>query len=251
MPAARASIGVRKRTGTPSSRISPASAGCRPVTILTSVDLPAPFSPTRAWIVPGATSKATSRTASMPPKLLLMPTRLRRATVIAASVQHVRRDAGAPRGAADAGDRLVVERDALDRVALLELGLEQARRIQPVDIGPPAALPDLPAHVIDARLERLDRLEGSEVDRPERMPVMAGARAVHHVAELRAIAGARQQRGQDSHDDAEADALVAADRLDQPGKRRCRVGGRPAGGVEGPALRVRLALSGGCHDSPS
>src|SRR6266404_8160691 len=221
MPAARASIGVRKRTETPSSRISPASAGCRPVMILTSVDLPAPFSPTRAWMVPGATSKATSRTASMPPKLLLMPTRLRRATVIAASGQNVRRDADAPRRASDAGDRLVVERDAVDRVALLELRLEQARRIQPVDIGPPPALPDLPADGIDARLERGDRLEGGDVDSPEQMPVMAGARAVHHVAELGAIAGARQQRGQDSHDDAEADALVGADRLDQP-RERCR-----------------------------
>ena len=39
--------------------------------ILPSVDFPAPFSPTRAWIEPGAIETETSLSAWTPPKRLL------------------------------------------------------------------------------------------------------------------------------------------------------------------------------------
>ena len=38
-----------------------------------SVDLPAPFSPNRAWTSPARKSKLTSSLATMPGKLLTMP----------------------------------------------------------------------------------------------------------------------------------------------------------------------------------
>src|SRR5579871_1152054 len=45
--------------------------------IFISVDLPAPFSPTRPWISPSASAKSTSRNACTPPKDLEMPARSR------------------------------------------------------------------------------------------------------------------------------------------------------------------------------
>ena len=45
------------RPAWPSSEIEPASGCCAPDRIFSSVDLPAPFSPSSAWISPGATSK--------------------------------------------------------------------------------------------------------------------------------------------------------------------------------------------------
>src|SRR3546814_5255173 len=46
--------------------------------IFTRVDLPAPFSPSRAWISPGATAKSMRSLASTPGKRLLMPLASRR-----------------------------------------------------------------------------------------------------------------------------------------------------------------------------
>ena len=40
---------------------------------LTSVDLPAPFSPSSAWTVPGSTLIDTSSSATSEPKILVMP----------------------------------------------------------------------------------------------------------------------------------------------------------------------------------
>src|SRR3954465_7271697 len=48
----------------------PASGRCAPVRIFTSVDLPAPFSPTSAWISAGRTSRDTSSSALIPPNCL-------------------------------------------------------------------------------------------------------------------------------------------------------------------------------------
>ena len=73
-----ASMGVAKRTGLPSSSSSPLSAVCSPVTILTRVDLPAPFSPRSAWISAGWTAKLTSSSARIPSKRLVMPRSSRR-----------------------------------------------------------------------------------------------------------------------------------------------------------------------------
>src|SRR5918994_295008 len=44
-----------------------------PVRMFISVDLPAPFSPSKAWISPGITSRSTSWLATTPGKYLAMP----------------------------------------------------------------------------------------------------------------------------------------------------------------------------------
>ena len=54
--------GRRSRRGWPSIRISPLSGWTMPVRILTSVDLPAPFSPTSACTVDASIAKLTSAT---------------------------------------------------------------------------------------------------------------------------------------------------------------------------------------------
>ena len=54
MPSARAWAGPWIWVGSPSSRIVPLSGWWTPARILTSVLLPAPFSPTRAWTSPAA-----------------------------------------------------------------------------------------------------------------------------------------------------------------------------------------------------
>ena len=63
----------------PSSRTTPASRASTPVTTLISVDLPAPFSPSSAWISPARRVKSTSCSARSGPKLLLSPRTSRRA----------------------------------------------------------------------------------------------------------------------------------------------------------------------------
>src|SRR5215213_1446055 len=73
MPSATASVGVVIVTSRPSNEIVPESAGWMPAIVLTSVDLPAPLSPTRATTSPGRTSKSTSWSACTGPKLLLTP----------------------------------------------------------------------------------------------------------------------------------------------------------------------------------
>src|SRR6202042_154412 len=77
MPARCASWGVAKATGFPNSSISPASALCAPDKTLSSVDLPAPFSPRSAWISDGPTSRWTFSSASTPGNRLLTPVILR------------------------------------------------------------------------------------------------------------------------------------------------------------------------------
>src|SRR5215208_2520978 len=57
------------------------------------VDLPAPFSPTSAWISPGMTSKLTSSSARVGPKCLLMLL----ATAAGVGMSHYNRRAGAGR----------------------------------------------------------------------------------------------------------------------------------------------------------
>ena len=53
MPRSIASDGLRIVTGSPSIRISPSSGSARPYRMFIRVDLPAPFSPSRAWISSG------------------------------------------------------------------------------------------------------------------------------------------------------------------------------------------------------
>src|SRR3979411_1829477 len=52
--------------------ISPESAGCAPARIFISVDLPAPFSPTRACTSPALTSKVTPSSARTPGNVFTM-----------------------------------------------------------------------------------------------------------------------------------------------------------------------------------
>src|SRR6185437_6630325 len=72
MPAASASRGLSKRSGSPSSAISPESGACKPARILPSVLLPAPFSPHTACTDPVATSKLTFESATTPGKRLVI-----------------------------------------------------------------------------------------------------------------------------------------------------------------------------------
>src|ERR1041385_7283336 len=59
MPRLRAAAGVRWWAGWPSISIDPPSGWCAPVMTLMSVDLPAPFSPRRAWTSPALRSNDT------------------------------------------------------------------------------------------------------------------------------------------------------------------------------------------------
>src|SRR6185369_10822106 len=56
----------------PSTRISPESLASEPLRTFMSVDLPAPFSPSRTCTSPGATSRSTSSRARTPGKDLRM-----------------------------------------------------------------------------------------------------------------------------------------------------------------------------------
>ncbi len=70
-PRRRERPGVAGVSDRPPISIEPLSAAIAPATILTSVDLPEPFSPTRAWISPGRSSIDTSCSALTTPKCLL------------------------------------------------------------------------------------------------------------------------------------------------------------------------------------
>ena len=74
MPNSRAVRGLAMRWRRPSTRTWPRSGSSTPVSILTSVDLPAPFSPTRPSTSPALMVMLTPRTARTPPKLLWMST---------------------------------------------------------------------------------------------------------------------------------------------------------------------------------
>src|SRR5262245_9196213 len=83
-PRRRASSGPRGAYGRPSSAIAPASGRTAPLSTFISVDLPAPFSPTRAWTSPGKSSRSTPRSACVGPKRLSMAVMARRGGVMRA-----------------------------------------------------------------------------------------------------------------------------------------------------------------------
>src|ERR1019366_4732460 len=72
MPRSCAASGVSRALGRPPNSIVPASGLYAPERILSRVDLPAPFSPSRPCASPGATSSDTSSRASTPGKRLVM-----------------------------------------------------------------------------------------------------------------------------------------------------------------------------------
>ena len=65
--------GLRNCISRPSIRIVPSSGRCSPYSVFISVDLPAPFSPTIAWISPRRTVSSMSRLATTPGNRLVMP----------------------------------------------------------------------------------------------------------------------------------------------------------------------------------
>ena len=66
MPLERASLGLRIAISWPLIFTTPASGLTAPKIIFISVDLPAPFSPSTAWISPGITVSDTSLLATTP-----------------------------------------------------------------------------------------------------------------------------------------------------------------------------------------
>ena len=73
-------------TGRPSNSIVPVSADSTPAMILIMVDLPAPFSPTRACTWPGLIVISPLRTACTAPKRFDMPVSRSRGTVVGVAV---------------------------------------------------------------------------------------------------------------------------------------------------------------------
>src|SRR5512147_3258251 len=70
MPRSAEALGSLRKTCVPLSSIDPESGCNAPLNSLSRVDLPAPFSPTRACTSPGRSSKSTSLSARTPGKLL-------------------------------------------------------------------------------------------------------------------------------------------------------------------------------------
>src|SRR5262245_21701351 len=110
MPAAMASWGLAKWHSSPSRRRTPRSGRWTPLRMRISVDLPAPFSPTTAWISPNATSKSTPSSATVAPNRLVTPSALTAGRVIASTRNecHLHLRVGE---LAALDDDVVVERD--------------------------------------------------------------------------------------------------------------------------------------------
>src|SRR5512138_488340 len=68
-----ASRGEENSTGLPLTLMMPASCLYRPASTFINVLLPAPFSPSKAWISPARNSKSTWSLASTPGKRLTIP----------------------------------------------------------------------------------------------------------------------------------------------------------------------------------
>ena len=128
---------ARRRAGS-----SPLSGWWTPARILTSVLLPAPFSPTSAWTSPGSSSSETSSSACVAPNRLEMPrssTRARRRRRAAARRSSARsdRDAGpSPRPAracaADEPDVDAARRERRDHRAGRPSSVSDRRRCSSV-----------------------------------------------------------------------------------------------------------------------
>ena len=67
MPAAKACLGERNLHWRPLTITDPLSAACTPEMILPTVDLPAPFSPTRPWMLPRRMEMSAQSTAWVEP----------------------------------------------------------------------------------------------------------------------------------------------------------------------------------------
>src|SRR4051794_18881710 len=134
-----------------------------------------------------------SRRQGKAPQGLSAEIALRVRTALAPWSNRGHRDADLGRGAADAGERLRVERDALLGVAALEPGLEEARRVKLVDPRTPPAGAELAAHLVGAGANLRERAEGVDAQRHAELAVLPRDGAVRHVAALQAVARAREQ----------------------------------------------------------
>jgi hypothetical protein len=85
MPWAAASRGLAIATSRPSTSTVPASGRWKPISAFTSVDLPAPFSPSNAWNEPASTVIDTSSSACSAPKRLEKPSISTRAAPVGSS----------------------------------------------------------------------------------------------------------------------------------------------------------------------
>src|SRR5687767_8048655 len=75
MPARIAAWGLENEAAWPSHSTVPSSGRYTPESTLMSVDLPAPFWPSRQWTSPAATSRPTPSRARTPGNVLTMPSR--------------------------------------------------------------------------------------------------------------------------------------------------------------------------------
>src|ERR1700674_5851979 len=89
MPMSSAALGSWNVTGAPLKVIVPLLGAWTPARILTSVDLPAPLSPTNATTSPARTSRSMSVSAATAPKRLETPRRLRTGSGLAAGAWEV------------------------------------------------------------------------------------------------------------------------------------------------------------------
>src|SRR3954466_13522200 len=126
MPRPCASCGLESVTSRPSNAIVPASGTWAPARILSSVDLPAPFSPSRAITSPRRTSKSTPCSACTPGKLLAIPDMRRRGSAGAGRRTSWRRG-GSPAGPPGSGGRLL---HLVQPLGLVEVGLGDDDRRQ-------------------------------------------------------------------------------------------------------------------------
>ena len=101
MPATAAAAGFGNARKVPSSRNSPASGGTTPAMILIKVDLPAPFSPRTAWILPRPQLKSTLSSARTPPYRLEIPERTRKSAPAAAVMAGPGRTCACRNGSGD------------------------------------------------------------------------------------------------------------------------------------------------------
>src|SRR4051812_9067480 len=145
--------------GCPSQSISPSSIEWIPATHLTSVDLPAPLSPTRAMTSPARTSKSTPRRACTAPNRLCTPRSSSSGVSLTALAPFA---GGTPPGGGVPSGRVALL-DARRGAVLLVLALADVARLQE------AVLDD---GVVDVGLGDRDR---GEEDRRGRRPLVRRA----------------------------------------------------------------------------
>ena len=141
MPSSRARAGPWMTVGSPSRVIVPRSGWWMPARILTSVLLPAPFSPTSAWTSRGRRSRSTPSSAWVAPKRIVMSRSEARTTSVSTDGGHASASGSTrltsipfARQLRDhLGRGLLVGEDAVDVVDLAERGERRPLPLRVVD----------------------------------------------------------------------------------------------------------------------